>query len=582
MEEKESFLKGKLSWIIIIAVIIILSITRIAMITNLPVFAYIDYVDDDELMVQQAKSILSGNWLGEYYSYNTLLKGPVFPLYLAFLNNTGVPYLLGTTIIYAFVSLIFIFSLKDIIKNKWVLLITYVVLLFNPIMFSVDFQRVYRNGLSAILAVLMISFYNVLLINSKEGKLWKYIIACVFIGIIFPFFYYNREDSMWIIPFMIFYSLIIAIKIIKELIKNKKVFVFIVKILFILMPILTIGIFRNVVGNINYNLYGARVVNVNDFEGLNRALHMISIVRDDSIDKPYTNSRAKIKKLYEISPSLNSIKDKFEISLDIISGKEGGEVKNGMFSWTLLTAVQESGYNTFKEQDEVLNKIADEIDEAIKENRCDTQEMVPVFNDVSKKEFSMDKMLKQTIKAFNTINNYSASGTMDTYGSLYDSGLYLEKRVRLFLEVTKDRVLLNDEDPVYESGLGELVKKNQEEYISKMEPKVNTLKTIRSIYTVIFKVLKYIGYISYIAVTILIIILLVKKNFDFLDNWFMLSGLAGSILTLCLGIAYTSVTKVVVTIPFYLMSGYLLNMAFVILSITTLVFMIIKLARINK
>ncbi len=95
--KEDNLVKSKILVLIAIILVLIISALRVLVITNLPVFAYIDYVDDDELMVQQSKSIISGNWLGEYYSYNTLLKGPVFPLYLAFLHLLVVPNILGTT-----------------------------------------------------------------------------------------------------------------------------------------------------------------------------------------------------------------------------------------------------------------------------------------------------------------------------------------------------------------------------------------------------------------------------------------------------------------------------------------------------
>lgn len=567
--KEDNLVKSKILVLIAIILVLIISALRVLVITNLPVFAYIDYVDDDELMVQQSKSIISGNWLGEYYSYNTLLKGPIFPLYLAFLHLLGVPYILGTTCFYILACMFFTCSLKDIVKKKWILLLIYTILLFNPIMFSVDFQRVYRNGLAPILALFIFGFYNIML--TKTHKTVAYVLSIVLASLVFPFFYYIREDSMWLIPFIIFYSIIIGIKIINDLIKNKYIVKNIIKIALLFLPIATLSLFSLIIGNINYNHYGARIVNVNDFENLNETLYMISIVKDES---DITNSREKLRRLYDISPSLNSIKDEFELSLDTLSGKEGGEIKNGMFSWAVLSAISSSGYSSYEKQNEILGNISSEIKDAIKNGKCETQKLVPVFNDVSIKEFSWDKMFGKTLKSLEIINNYSVSGTMDTYGSLYDSPLHLEERVRLFLEMTNDKVLLNDEKPVYECGLGELVKTNQEEYINKMQPKVDILKNLQNIYTIFFKILGILGYCSYIIVTIILIILIRKKNYDFVNDWFVLSGLAGSIFTLCVGIAYTAVTKVNVAIPFYLMSGYVLNMIFVLLSVITLIFMI--------
>lgn len=559
--------------IIIAIMFIILAIVRVLLIAKLPIFAYIDYVDDDELMVQQAKSIISGNWLGTY-SYNTLLKGPVFPLYLALLYFLKLPYLLTTTILYIVACCIFIYSIKDIMHNKFVLLILYISILFNPIMFSIDFQRVYRNSLTPVLSLLLISFYNILLIHSNEKKIYKFLISSIAISIIFPLFYYIREDSMWLIPFMVFYSIIIAIKLVKDLISNKEKVKNILKMFLLVLPVISLYIFEIIIGNINYKYYNARIVNVSDFNNLNNAIYMISIVKDYNENEPFTNSREKIRRLYEYSPSLSMIKDEFEISLDIVSGGPNGEVPNGMFSWAFLLGIIRSGYTTFDQQNELLENISHEIVEKINSGECEVQELMPIFNDVNIKMFSWQKFNNALMTTINLINDYSSFDQMDTYGSLYTESEFFVIRVRMFLEITNDRMLLNDEESAWRNNLGELMKSNQKDYIEKMQPKIELLEKIQIIYTHISNNIKIIGYISYIIITIILFVMITKKNYKYLNHWIILSGIIGSVFTLCLGIAYTSITKVYAAIPFYLMSGYILNLIFIIMNIVTVVFMI--------
>lgn len=574
------FLKKFKNWIIIGILFIVLAVIRILLIMKLPVFAYIDYVDDDELMVQQAKSIICGNWLG-IYSYNTLLKGPVFPLYLALLYFLKLPYLLTTTALYIIACCIFICSLKNVINNKLVLLIIYISILFNPIMFSINFQRVYRNSLTPVLALLLISFYNILLIYSNEKRIYKFLISIISISIIFPFFYYIREDSIWIIPFIIFYSIIIIVKLIKEMISNKKISNDILKILLLFLPIISLVIFKFIIGNINYQYYNAKVVNVSDFDNLNNAIHMISIVKDYNEKEPSTNSRNKIRRLYELSPSLNMIKDEFEISLDIIAGYPNGEVPNGMFSWALLSGITRSGYTTFEEQNELLGNIAKELEKQIQNGNCEVQRLMPIFNDVNVKMFNLKTFKDNTIEAIDLINDYSSFSLMDTYGSLYTDSEFFEVRVRLFLELTNDRVLLNDEESSWRN-FGELVKSNQKEYINQMQPKIELLKKIQVVYTKIANNLKIIGYISYIIDTIILLIFVIKRNYKYLNHWIISSGIIGSVFTLCLGVAYTSTTKVYATVAFYLMSAYILNLIFIVFSIVTLISMIKDIKQLNK
>lgn len=558
-----------LLFLIFILILITLIAIRINLILKLPIFAYIDYIDDDELMVQQAKSIVCGNWLG-LYGYNTFLKGPVFPLYLAVLYFLKMPYLVTTTLIYSLTCCLFIYSIKDLIKNKFLLLIVFVLMLFNPIMYSIEFQRVYRNSLTPCLAFLLISFYNIALLNRNNPKVLKYIIGMIGVSIIYPFFYYIREDSIWIVPFVLFYSFIIVISNVIDLIKCKKVKVInIIKIVLLFLPLVTIIIFECIIGNINYKYYQGKVVNSNDFKSLNDAIHAISIVKDCSKYPDATNSRDKIKMLYNYSETLNSIKDSFEHTQDLFAGYENGEVPNGIFLWTILVAASRDGYDTYSKQEELFSNIADEINSAIDSGELETQKLVPFFNDVNIKMFNVERFLKEVGKAIKEVNKYNFS-LMDTYGSLYNSEFF-EVRIRLFLEMTNDRLLLNDEENSWKS-FGELVKTNQMEYINEMQPKIDTLNYIKTVYTYVSYIIEALGYISYVALSVILIVQTIRKdNKDVFNIWILSSGLVGSMLVLCTGVAYTSITKVYAVIPFYLMSGYILNILFCMLSIIGIV-----------
>ena len=71
-------------WFII--AIILLAIIKQLLISNIPITPYPNQLCDDDMMVEMAKSIRAGKWLGNYTS-NTLVKGPVFPIILAIIMN---------------------------------------------------------------------------------------------------------------------------------------------------------------------------------------------------------------------------------------------------------------------------------------------------------------------------------------------------------------------------------------------------------------------------------------------------------------------------------------------------------------
>ena len=568
--------------ILFFVVIFILIILRVNMILDFPIYGYIDFIDDDQLQVHQAKSLVDGNWLGNY-GYNTLLKGPVFPLFLALICILKLPYIFSVTLAFIIACLFFIYSIKDIIKNKFALLIVFAFMIFNPIMFSADFQRVYRNSLTPALAIALISFFNIALISRNDNKIFKYVLGVTLASIIFPFFYYIREDSIWLVPFILFYTTIIGVSIICECLKNKKIKIInIVKASLLILPLITLIIFEQIIGNINLSYYGGKVVNQSSFESLNNAIYAINRVKNVDGNTEVTNSREKIKYLYTISPSLNKISENFEMSLDIIAGGKGNEIDDGMFLWGFLAGVSSSWYSTYEMQDELFKNISSEINTAIENGKIETQELIPVFKDTLNTKFSFGKFMIKFKESMKAINDFNSFELMDTYESKVNFSDFYETRMREFLEVTNNKILLKDNELNWKM-FGELVSTNQKDYIEKMQPQIQTLSNIRDFYNITSSIIKILGYISYILMTIILIIELFKnKSKEILNNWIIASGIVGSVITLAAGVAYTNLVKIQLPHSFYLMSAYILNNVFSIICIITLVSYIVKIFKCMK
>lgn len=566
---KPKLSKDTIIKIIFLIIAIILVVLRINIVLGLPIYGYIDYIDDDQLQVHQAKSLVDGKWLGNY-GYNTLLKGPVFPMFLAFICFFKIPYIFSITFVYTISCCLFIYSIKDVIKNKIALLIILAFMLFNPIMFSSSFQRVYRNSLTPTLAITLMSFFNIALVSRNQNNTTKYTIGLLLASIVFPFFYYVREDSIWLVPFILFYSFIMLSNIIGDFLKTKKFEkIQILKILLLVLPLLTLILFEQIIGNINLAHYGGKVVNQNNFESLKSVIHSINIVKNPDNNILVTNSRAKIKQLYTISPSLNNIKDNFEFSLNIITGEENGEISDGMFLWGFLSGVSMSHYSTYEEQTELFDSISAEINTSIKNNVLETQELIPIFQDSLKVKFNFKDLFLNVNQAMNVINDYNSIKLMDTFESKVNYSDFYETRIREFLEVTHDKILLEDGELNWRI-FGELVTSAQTEYIESMEPKIQKLNDIRTFYNDTANTIKILGYSSYIIMTIILIVDLIrKKEKIILNNWLIASGIIGSVFTLASGVAYTSSVKIYLTNSFYLMSGYILNNVFCIICIIT-------------
>jgi hypothetical protein len=163
----------------ILAILIILTIIKIVITALLPMFINSTYCYDDVLMMNMASSLIDGNWLGNY-SEVILTKGIFYPLFIAILSIINIPYLLGLTLFYTFSTVLFCYAIKDIFKNKIYIYIIYILLLFEPISYSLDtFQRIYRNSIGTSLILLILGSFFLLFKyqknNNKKAILWSII-----------------------------------------------------------------------------------------------------------------------------------------------------------------------------------------------------------------------------------------------------------------------------------------------------------------------------------------------------------------------------------------------------------------------
>ena len=178
----------------IIILLVILTIIRLLMSMNLPTYYFKNMILDDMLMIELADAFSLGNYLGEY-SNVTLIKGIIYPLFLSFCNHFKLSYPLILTILYILSCIYFGTSLNKVVKNKKIVIILYLVLLFNPISYSMEiFQRLYRNTLS--LSEILI-FFGLIIRLVASNKTKNNIVNYILLGLITSIMLLTREDSMW-------------------------------------------------------------------------------------------------------------------------------------------------------------------------------------------------------------------------------------------------------------------------------------------------------------------------------------------------------------------------------------------------
>lgn len=412
----------------------VLILIKQILVGSLPIFAIGKGNCDDQLMVLMETNLLQFKWLGDFNSL-TFVKGMFFPLFLAISATIGISYINMVTLLYSLACLLFMYSIKDIIKNKYAFYIIFAVLLFNPITYDLEvIQRVYRNSLTPIQVLFIFSTMFLLFQNRKNNNKTNWLWS-ILNGINLACFWNTREDAIWILPMVIVYTLIM---IIEYIILNKNKFR-INKIILFIMPFIILFGVNTTISLINYKVYGVynRVdVSSSSFADAIQAIYSVPTEKDIE----YTSvTKEKLEKIYEISPSMNSIKESLtsEIEGFDINGRIlDGEIEDGWFWWALRYAAEREGYfQNAKKSSLFFKNVTTEIKEAQRKGLIGKQTTMPsaLMSPWRKGYFSkLLKALGNIIIYTNSFENVSAR-TEFSLGS--------NNQIELFEIATNDKTI---------------------------------------------------------------------------------------------------------------------------------------------
>lgn len=349
-----------------------LVLLRFALSSRLPSYILAGTPHDDGWVVGHALTIFKGEWLGPYDQY-TLIKGAFSPLLMAFAARVGVTYSGLNTVLYCFACLVFVASIRPLVKRNWVLVLVFAVLLFNPLSYAMETgQRIYRNGIGQWEILLVFGGLVAILLrrNDSVKSLLKWVLAS---GLALGAFLQTREDSTWIIPFVVGMAVSTVFIYLLEK-KGPKI-----KAAVFLLPVLIAVLSNAALALANHITYGAPVLN--DRNGGNYAkvagdLYAITpnadddvLYRSDAYRGYYYNIYVStMEKAFHASPTLNSASSQIRDAIKMWASWE--EVKTGQLStdhmlFALRDGVSGAGYyKSLPETEKFYGKVHEELQTA--------------------------------------------------------------------------------------------------------------------------------------------------------------------------------------------------------------------------
>lgn len=356
---------------------------------------------DSRLEIGSAIDIASGKWMGSSYSKFILCKGVAFPIFVAISILTRIPYPAMLFLLTIFSSFIFAKAVKPVIGKKWVRQIIFFFILFNPVGLGGEMAYPYRNALAPWLTIIILA--GILAIYLRRRAELKKLLPWAGLTLLTTGFFWNlREDSMWILPFLILGA---SITIIHYLIDDKKAkkkqkYSIRQKIIFsciAVCPLISVLAWNTGISLINYTRYG--IYTTEDRTKTYEAKVLGKLIQIDdgaNLEEDVWVSAEALELAKAASPTLATI--------DLTPFSQWPII--GDYSiWALRDSMANSGYYVdAKTTNKTYQKIYEELSEALKNGTLKRKSGIQLSD--TSGLYSFNELIKPLGISFHSIINH--------------------------------------------------------------------------------------------------------------------------------------------------------------------------------
>ena len=327
---------------------------------------------DDYLFITLAESLLQGRWLGDY-NHLTHAKGMAYPVFLALNQLAGWPLKLTEHILYLGAALYFSHMLGRIFNARWLTIVTFMLLAFNPAPWSpVVGGRVVREGLYTSLTLLMLALalrcYMLPDGTSVRQALRKHWAGLSLLGLVGGVFWLTREEGVWLLPSI---GMLAAYGLMARWRQGVAI---LPALAYLGVPLIVAQLPIQTVNTLNYRQYG--VYHHNDFHSPDfvAAYGALSRIRHDAWQRYVVIPKDARERAYRFSAAARELKPHLEgelgqawraIGCEQTRTTPCPEILSGWFMWALRDAVLAAGhYQTAPQAAAFYRQLASQINTA--------------------------------------------------------------------------------------------------------------------------------------------------------------------------------------------------------------------------
>src|SRR3982751_4118868 len=182
-------------WSLLIAALIFVAL-KLWLVAAQPVVAHANASFDDRLYLALAEQVLKGNWLGPYSQF-TLMKGPMYSLFIAGTFLSGLPLPIAQHLFYLFGCTLLVLVLRPCFSADWQAFILFALLWWQPMSY-VELD-ILRQNIYTPLTLLL--FAGLCALETRRGAgVYVRLAWGALLGISAAAFYLTLEEEIWVIP----------------------------------------------------------------------------------------------------------------------------------------------------------------------------------------------------------------------------------------------------------------------------------------------------------------------------------------------------------------------------------------------
>lgn len=416
-----------------------------------PVVAHANASFDDRLFLALAEQILKGHWLGPYSQF-TLMKGPMYSLFIAAAYLIRLPLPLAQHLLYLAGCAFLVLALRPCFTANWQSAALFTLLWWQPMSY-VELDILRQNIYTPLTLLVFAGLFA--LQTRQKSPLHLQLSWGILLGASVGAFYLTREEGIWITPAA---ALLVAWSLASSWRAGRAFWRTLAQVL--VASAVAVAIVTTICA-LNYRYYGwFGTVEFRAHEFISAYGALQRPIASEEI--PYVPVTREVRqRLYQVSPSFRELQSCLEGPVgqewanysDYLTGRPGEELQigGGSFMWALRDCVISSGHaDTAHDALQFYSAIAAEINHACDEGRagpCRTRRdtMLPRYK--SGQSQRLLQVLPNYAADFFLFRGFTAYPT-ESWGSA--------DLLTLFQELTRWKLAPSNEAPEISSATSQL------------------------------------------------------------------------------------------------------------------------------